>query len=224
MSGDNLDWVPPLMSIALISDYIDGLLARLLKTYSELGKQLDSLADMVSFGVIPGAMLYYMLNLASGKPAFDLAKADTWLSLIGFSVTLSSCLRLAKFNLGDRQSDTFVGLSTPASTILIAGVLVIVMRDTYGLTEIISNVPLLIGFSVTVSYLLVAKLPMFNFKFKHLKWKENEIRFIFLAISLAGAYLLPLGLAASLCILLYISLSATLWFFGILKYEEKLIR
>ncbi|MCH2043420.1 MAG: CDP-alcohol phosphatidyltransferase family protein [Saprospiraceae bacterium] len=220
LSGNNLDWVPLLMTIALLSDYVDGLVARLLKAYSELGKQLDSLADMVSFGVIPGVMLYYMLSLASGT-VFDVENSDTWINLVGFSVTIFSCLRLAKFNLDDRQSDTFIGLGTPASTILIAGVLVIVMRDSYGLRDTLLNIPLLVGLSFTVSYLLIAELPMFSFKFKHLKWKGNAIRFSFLAVSLIAACFLPLGVAASLCIISYILLSVILWVFGIVKYKRE---
>lgn len=220
LSGNNLDWLPLLMTIALLADYFDGLVARLLKAYSELGKQLDSLADMVSFGVIPGAMLYYMLSLASGAE-FNVENSDTWINLIGFSVTIFSCWRLAKFNLDDRQSDTFIGLGTPASTILVAGVLVVVMRDTYGLRDMLLNVPLLVGFSLVVSYLLIAELPMFSFKFKHLKWKGNAIRFSFLAVSLTAACFLPLGVAASVCIIVYIILSIILWIFGIVKYKRE---
>lgn len=180
--------------IGLLADFLDGAVARILKVSSELGKQLDSLADMVSFGVVPGVILYYLLS-----KNIDFA-------YVGFLITLLSAVRLGKFNLDTRQSDQFIGLPTPACTIFIIGLLLIEEFNSFGLKNFITQPALLLTVTVVFSYLLVAEIPLFSLKFKHLKWKDNEIRFIFVASSvLLLLFLREVGLV--LAILLYLVFS-----------------
>ena len=115
--------VPFFIAICLFADYIDGLLARLLKVSSPMGRELDSLADMVSFGVVPGAMLFYLINESKGIQIVDVDfyNLSTMVGIAGFLVTMFSCIRLAKFNLDTRQTEGFVGLNTPACTIFVLG-------------------------------------------------------------------------------------------------------
>lgn len=181
-------------AIGLLADFLDGAVARILKVSSELGKQLDSLADMVSFGVVPGVILYHLLS------------ESIEFAYVGFLITLLSAVRLGKFNLDTRQSDQFIGLPTPACTIFIIGLLLIHEFNSLGLKELIAQPALLLAVTVTFSYLLVAEIPLFSLKFKHLKWKDNEIRFIFAASSILLLILLrEVGLV--LAILLYLGLS-----------------
>ncbi|MCP4439636.1 MAG: CDP-diacylglycerol--serine O-phosphatidyltransferase [Aureispira sp.] len=214
-----LELVPFFIAIGLLSDYTDGLAARLLKVSSELGKELDSLADMVSFGVVPGAMLFYMINETLGIDQIDFYRPSTFWGVIGFLVTLFACLRLAKFNLDTRQTEGFVGLNTPACTIFVLGLLIIVLKDTYGLRHFVLQAPFLYGLSFVLAYLLVAEIPMFSFKFKSLKWKGNRVRFLFILLTLVWIIAFPLGLALTLVTSSYVLLSVVLWLFGILKKE-----
>ena len=105
----SLDTAFILMLAAAVCDFCDGLAARLLKAYSELGKQLDSLADMVSFGVLPSLMMYSLMVQAQG---------DSWICYVPLLIAVFSALRLAKFNIDERQSDSFIGLATPACAII----------------------------------------------------------------------------------------------------------
>ena len=182
------------IAIGLLADFLDGAVARLLKVSSELGKQLDSLADMVSFGVVPGVILYYLLS------------QNTNFAIFGFLVTLFSAIRLGKFNLDTRQSDSFIGLPTPACTIFILGLLLLFELNRFDTAHIIIQAPVLIPITVLLSYLLIAELPLFSLKFKHLKWKGNEVRFIFVAVALLLLLLLQeLGLV--LIIIIYVLVS-----------------
>lgn len=221
MSGRNIDWVPLLLGIALLADYTDGLVARMMRVSSELGKQLDSLSDMVSFGVVPGAMLFYMLNISNNVLHWNPNESYHWASVAGFLVTVFSCLRLAKFNLDDRQSDAFIGLSTPSSTILVLGLLLMVERDTFGLGGFILNPFFLYSLTLILSYLLIAEIPMFSFKFKHLRWQDNRVRFLFMIYCVACVIVLPLGAALAAVILSYIIISVILWIVGVVKYERR---
>lgn len=190
-----------LVGLAAVFDFADGLVARALHVSSAIGKDLDSLADMVSFGVVPGAMLFQLL----GRGANSL---PDWLPYAGFIVTVFSALRLAKFNNDTRQTTSFIGLPTPACTLVVASLPLILAYDTYGLTSLIINPWLLLGLTGLLSGLLVAELPLFALKFKNLSWHDNSVRFVFLLLSVA----LLLGLQAAavpVIILLYVLLS--LW-------------
>ncbi|WP_139924642.1 CDP-diacylglycerol--serine O-phosphatidyltransferase [Hymenobacter sp. DG01] len=187
------------VGLSALFDFFDGLLARALHVSSPIGKDLDSLADVVSFGVVPGAFLFDLLRQAG-------ADLPTWLPYAGFVVTVFSALRLAKFNNDTRQSDSFIGLPTPACTLVVASLPLILAYDTFGVTRFILNPWVLLVLAVVLSGLLVAELPLFALKFKSFRWQGNQVRFVFLLMSLA--LLIGLGaVAIPLIILLYVLLS-----------------
>lgn len=190
-----------LIGLAAVADFFDGLVARALHVSSPIGKDLDSLADMVSFGVVPGAILFKLLQ--TSLPEVGL---PSWVAYSAFIVSIFSALRLAKFNNDTRQSDSFIGLPTPACTLLVAALPLILHQDSFGLTSIILNPWILLVLTLVLSGLLVAELPLFALKFKNLRWQDNSLRFIFLLLSLG--LLIGLGYAAiPLVILLYVVLS-----------------
>lgn len=173
-----------------VFDFCDGLAARALKAYSPMGKELDSLADMVTFGVAP-AMILYRFQAESG-----------FLIYLPLLIAVFSGLRLAKFNIDTRQSENFIGLATP-SCALICGSL-IYAAETYPqlagfLTAYSYIVPML---ALVLCYLLVCEIPMFSFKFKSLKCKDNQARFTFLGlVAILGIAILAAGLNWSLLVL-----------------------
>ncbi|MBD2716056.1 CDP-alcohol phosphatidyltransferase family protein [Microvirga sp. STR05] len=190
-----------LIGIAAVADFFDGLVARALHVSSPIGKDLDSLADMVSFGVVPGAILFKLL-----QQVLPAAGLPTVLAYLAFVVSIFSALRLAKFNNDTRQSDSFIGLPTPACTLLVASLPLILAHDSFGVSGIILNPWLLLGLSGLLSGLLVAEIPLFALKFKNLRWQDNSVRFVFLLLSVA----LLAGLQAAaipLIVLLYVLLS-----------------
>jgi CDP-diacylglycerol--serine O-phosphatidyltransferase len=188
---------------AALADFADGFVARLLGVSSPLGKELDSLADMVSFGFAPGAIYYHLLLIAFGLEA---SVSIHYIGLPAFVLTAFSCLRLAKFNLDTRQAESFIGLPTPASTLFTVGVLLIYHYDSFGLGHLMVNPIFLFTCIVLLSYLLVAEVPMFSLKFKSSGWKGNEIRFIFAGITVI-LFILAKEAAFALVILLYIVFS-----------------
>lgn len=218
---NQLELVPLFIGISLLADYFDGLLARLLKVNSPMGRELDSLADMVSFGVVPGAMLFYLINESKGIVGVDFSNPSTLVGLVGFLVTLFSCVRLAKFNLDTRQTEGFVGLNTPACTIFVLGLLLITLNDLYGMKSFVLNEIFLYTISVILSYLLIAEIPMFSFKFKSLELKGNKIRVSFILVSILCFAVFKFGAALSLIILFYILISIVLWMGGMLKREKR---
>ncbi len=192
-----------LIGIAAIFDFLDGMVARILGAYSEIGKQLDSLADMVSFGVVPGTIMFSLLS-KSGQSVLGIP-ADI-LPFFGFLITIFSALRLAKFNIDTRQTTSFIGLPTPACSLFVGSLPLILAGGSLLYFEFILNPYLLLALTVILSYLLVAELPLFALKFKSLRWKDNEVRFIFLGISVILLALVKFA-AIPLIIVLYILLS-----------------
>jgi CDP-diacylglycerol--serine O-phosphatidyltransferase len=204
-----------LVGIAAVADFFDGLLARALRVSSPIGKDLDSLADMVSFGVVPGAIMLQLLLQSLGQQFFNADKLSPFaapggfgllLPFTGFIITIFSALRLAKFNNDTRQTTSFIGLPTPACTLVVASLPLILANDQFGVKNIILNPWLLLGLTVLLSGLLVAELPLFALKFKNLRWLGNRRRFIFVALAL----MLVLTLHAAgipLAVLLYVLLS-----------------
>ena len=201
------------VAAAAVADFADGLLARALRVSSAIGKDLDSLADMVSFGVVPGAILFKLLSMEAESlhdnvmgEAQLAASAPAALAYVGFLVSIFSALRLAKFNNDTRQTTSFIGLPTPACTLVVASLPLILSYDRFGLRDVVLNPIVLVGLTVLLSGLLVAELPLFALKFKSLRWADNRRRFIFLLLAAA----LVLGLQAAavpLVVLLYVLLS-----------------
>ena len=168
------------------ADYFDGMVARWLQVKSPLGKELDSMADMVSFGVVPGAIFYMLLNvgLSTTTELNNTFTTINWLALPGFLVSVFAGLRLARFNLDERQTDDFIGLATPSMTVFVTGLMLIYYNNSFNLGSWVTNPYFLYPCIAFLSYMMVAELPMFSFKFKGFKWKGNELRFSFIAISL----------------------------------------
>jgi CDP-diacylglycerol--serine O-phosphatidyltransferase len=202
-----------LVGIAAVLDFFDGFAARLLKVSGELGKQLDSLADMVTFGVVPGVVMYKMLspeaNYEFDGASFMISRPEN-LQYLGFLITIFSALRLAKFNIDTRQSDSFIGVPTPANSILICSLALIqhyqpVVAGIHTFV-IINNSIFLVSLTILMSYLLVAELPLFALKFKNFGWADNKIRFSFLIISVILLILFQF-IAIPFIIFLYIVLS-----------------
>ncbi|HSI91671.1 MAG TPA: CDP-alcohol phosphatidyltransferase family protein, partial [Adhaeribacter sp.] len=195
-----------LVFLAALLDFMDGMVARLLQAYSEIGKQLDSLADMVSFGFVPGVFMFHLLQRSLyGLDSF-LGISPTVFPFLGFLITIFSALRLAKFNIDTRQTTSFIGMPTPACTIFVCSLPLILANDTFGVTAIILNPWLLAGLTILLSYLLVAEIPLFALKFKNLTWKDNSVRFIFVLMA-AGLSILLGFTAIPFIIALYIILS-----------------
>jgi CDP-diacylglycerol--serine O-phosphatidyltransferase len=201
--NERLEYAAYLVGIAAIFDFLDGMLARVLKAYSEIGKQLDSLADMVSFGVVPGAIMFGLLSQAE---ASVLGIPAAVLPFFGFLITVFSALRLAKFNIDTRQAESFIGVPTPACSMFIASLPLILATSGNLYDNFLLNPYFLLIVTVIFSYLLVAELPLFALKFKNLTWKDNATRFIFLGISVILLALVKFA-AIPLIIVLYILLS-----------------
>ncbi|MGD1840725.1 MAG: CDP-diacylglycerol--serine O-phosphatidyltransferase [Thermonemataceae bacterium] len=196
------------VGIALVFDFADGFVARALRVHSELGKQLDSLSDAITFGVLPAFIAFIFLIRATHLPN-DLLQGDlqavVWWHYSAFLIAVCSVLRLARFNIDTRQSDTFIGVPTPANAILWTSLLIIVQQQPFYQTWLY-NLYVLIPLIFLMSFLLVAELPLFSLKFKNFTWKDNQIKYIFLILSLLLVLLLKY-LALPLMIVLYIAIS-----------------
>jgi CDP-diacylglycerol--serine O-phosphatidyltransferase len=197
-----------LLMMAAVFDFFDGFAARLLGVHSELGKQLDSLADMVTFGVVPGFVMYQLIIYAIGSGAAYLGPDEPvwYLAYAGMLIPLFSAYRLAKFNIDTRQSDQFIGLPTPANALLISFLPLLMIPEGNAIAEILLKPYVLITLCAIQSYLMVAELPMIALKFKSFGWKGNEWRYLLLLLS-AVVVLLIKQKAVPFIIILYVVLS-----------------
>jgi len=199
--------------LSAIFDFFDGMSARLLKVYSEVGKQLDSLADVVSFGVAPSVIVFSMMkNMIFGSsilPPLESISFINFLFLISpFLIAVFSGLRLAKFNIDTRQSDSFIGLPTPANALFFVSLYIITLvSDNNLINHLIQNKVFLLVLIIIFSLLLIAEFPMFSLKFKNLGLRGNKIRFIFIGLSAVLLILLQ-SIAVPIIIIFYILLSA----------------
>ena len=187
-----------------VADFCDGFAARLLKQYSAVGVQLDSLADMVSFGVAPAiAMTVICQDMPSAFGVEGVWKSV--LCYIPLIVAALSALRLAKFNIDETQKEEFEGLPTPASAILLVSIAALCQKDA-----LVFDVEWLVLISVLVAAMLISPVRMFSFKFKSARWSDNKVRYIFIAscAALAGAFR---WYAIPAIILLYIVVSTIRW-------------
>lgn len=187
-----------LMGVSLLCDLLDGMVARMLNQNSEIGIQLDSLADMVSFGLVPGVMMFQLLDLSRTEGNFQFI----YLSLF---ITLFSALRLAKFNVDTEQTSYFKGLATPANSIFIISLYWIFTERNYLLNKSFDQF-ILMGITVISCWLLIANIPMFSFKFKNMSWKNNYYKYIFLIISIVLLVVFQMN-TVPFIILLYIIIS-----------------
>lgn len=201
----NLKLAAFMVFAAAIFDFFDGMLARALNAKSEIGGQLDSLADIVSFGVAPAFLLFHTFRLQ--EVGIDEA---SFLPFISFMVPLFSAWRLAKFNVDEEQSTYFKGLPTPATGILLASIpitILVCLADNEGwYYELLTNPWFLTVTAIACSFLMVSSLPMFALKFRSAVWSENQIRYIFLIISVFLIILLKFA-SIPVIILIYLLLS-----------------
>ncbi|MEI6695449.1 MAG: CDP-diacylglycerol--serine O-phosphatidyltransferase [Bacteroidota bacterium] len=208
----NLVLASYLVFAAAFFDYLDGTAARLLKAQSDIGKELDSLADMVSFGVVPAIIAFQLLNqYAVDLPLFV---NFSFLLYTPFLIALFSAIRLAKFNIDDRQTISFLGLPTPANAIFWASAPIIIQFASPGsfhflqlfIATLFTNPYVLLGFSIAMSVLLVVELPLFSLKFTDFKWKHNKVRILFLLSALILLIIFNIA-ALPVIIVLYLSFS-----------------
>ncbi|PQJ80855.1 phosphatidylserine synthase [Polaribacter porphyrae] len=191
----------------IVFDFFDGFVARLLKASGELGKQLDSLADMVTSGVVPGIIMSRLIqnNLLNQSNSFDDNFLDV--ALIGLILTLGACYRLANFNIDTRQSNSFIGLPTPAMSLFVISLPLIQEYSNYSyVSELITNNYVLIFITVILTYLMNAEIPLFSLKFKNYTIKDNFIKYLFLITSIILIFALNY-LSVPLIIIFYIILS-----------------
>lgn len=190
----NLEAAAYMVLLSGIFDFFDGFAARLLNVKSTIGKELDSLADMVSFGLLPGVVMFQLL-----------AKSDytsVYLPYMGFVITIFSALRLAKFNVDTRQTEDFIGLNTPMNTILIVS-LPFIQKDY---PAVINSTVFLIGLIALLSWLLVSEIRIFSMKLNAKGWKANQLKYLFLVLSVLLVIFLQFT-AVPFVLILYISLS-----------------
>ncbi|MCK0109047.1 CDP-alcohol phosphatidyltransferase family protein [Flavobacteriaceae bacterium S0825] len=203
--------------LGIFFDFFDGLLARKLNAQSDLGLQLDSLADMVTSGLVPGIVMFQLFNL-QGTDWFSFGvneavgfngslEEQTYLPLMGLLITLASAYRLAKFNIDDNQTDSFIGLPTPANTLLILSFpLIMEFQNNDIMNSIIINKWFLIAITLVSCYLLNANIKLLALKFKTWNFQDNAARY--LLIVLAAVLLIVFQFAAiPLIILAYIIIS-----------------
>lgn len=187
--------------IAAIFDFLDGLFARLLHVTSPTGKELDSLADMVSFGFLPSVIIFKMLN---ATPA--VAYGGQWIQYSAFLITIFSALRLAKFNLDTRQSTVFIGLPTPACALFILSLPHIALSKDPILSAYVENPLILITLTLALSFLLISEIPLMSLKFKDFSINNNLYRYLLLVCAFILIFVLHLT-AIPLIIILYVILS-----------------
>ena len=187
--------------ISAVFDFFDGMVARLLKAYSDIGKELDSLADVVSFGVLPSVIIY-QLFLQSPQ----VGSVSPFLNMSAFLIAVFSALRLAKFNIDERQSENFIGLPTPANAMLIASLPMILIQDNWFLTAYILNPFFLFIFTLGMSILLVTEIPLISLKFKSLNFNDNLFRYILVISSIVLVLIFKFA-AVPMIVFIYILLS-----------------
>ena len=190
-----------LIFLAAVLDFFDGFAARLLNQASPIGKELDSLADMVTFGVLPSMIIFQYLERTNDSIEIE----GMLVSFIAFLLAVFSALRLAKFNIDTRQADSFIGVPTPANAILVAS-LPFILRTYPESQALIINPTVLIGYTFIMSFFMVMEVPLLAFKFKNFGWKENQIKYIFFGVSVVLLILLKFA-AVPLIVGIYILLS-----------------
>ncbi|MEN9999481.1 MAG: hypothetical protein RI922_2471 [Bacteroidota bacterium] len=235
-----IDLAPFAIFLGGLFDFFDGFLARKLKVSGDMGKQLDSLADMITFGLAPGLLMMVVIIVSiyidvpyeatsfTSHVHFEIQNwvnavfynvpnqmdaSIKWLPFFALVIPFFSMFRLAKFNLDTRQTDSFIGVPTPLNTIfftffpLIMWLKFDVWRYDEGIYGYIFNSYFLVGLCIVMSLLLVSELKLFSLKFKHFKWKGNEIRFTFLLISMI---LIPILLVWSIPLIVFLQLILSL--------------
>lgn len=186
-----------MVCLGIFFDFFDGFFARLLKVTSDLGLQLDSLADMVTSGVVPGLVMFLLMKQTT---------TNEYLPLLGFIITLGSAYRLAKFNIDTRQADQFIGLPTPANALWVSALPWFVMQSVSPFSLWLNQYTILLVLSVLSAFLLNAEIPLFSLKVKDFQLKKLIFPILLLVSSLVGLLLYGV-LVVPLIIFFYILLS-----------------
>jgi len=183
--------------LGALFDFFDGFMARLLKVSSPIGKELDSLADMVTFSFLPASMMYTLMKASTTNQYFP---------YLAFLIAIFSALRLAKFNIDERQSHSFFGIPTPASALVVSSLPFIMVSGHPFLTMLTCGFTSLLILTMVLSVLMVSDIELLAMKFKHYKWKGNEYRFLLILSSTLLVVVFKLS-SFPLVIVLYVSLS-----------------
>jgi CDP-diacylglycerol--serine O-phosphatidyltransferase len=198
-----------LVIVGIIFDFFDGFAARLLGVSGELGKQLDSLADMVTSGVVPGVIMFYLISknqIATDVLASPLTRVSC-LPFMGLILTLGAGYRLAKFNIDTRQTNSFIGLPTPAMSLFVISLpLIGEYSEIVLIKNLMGNIYFLMLVTVLLTFLMIAELPLFSLKFKEYSFKRNYVKYVFL-LSAAGMLITLKFISIPLIIALYVLLS-----------------
>ncbi len=189
--------------IAAVLDFCDGFAARLLKAYSNIGKELDSLADVVSFGVAPGMVIFSYLNSQASHIVI--------LPYLAFIIPAFAALRLAKFNLDERQTSSFLGFPTPANALFWCSFIPFLASSNLG-NEIIQTV-IILSLTILCCLFMISEIPMFSLKFKNYRWKGNEAQYILVILAVA-----------SLCLFNYAGICITIVLYMLISIILNIIR
>ncbi len=190
--------------VAGLFDFLDGFAARLLKAHSPIGADLDSLSDVVSFGVAPGFIMCWLMDRAVDLPSLTLLDIDV-LPCIAFMLPVFSAIRLAKFNIDDTQTTSFRGIPAPGMAIFIAS-LPLALAQAGHLSDGALGYWACLGITIIFSFMMVCRLQFFSFKMKSVKWKGNEVRWIFLIVAVVGFAIFRF-LALPFVMILYVLMS-----------------
>lgn len=197
------------IGIAAIFDFLDGMAARVLHAKSDIGVQLDSLADMVSFGVAPGVIVYQLMLQSYNMPFAYFMEINP-VALIAFLIPVFSALRLAKFNIDERQTEEFIGLPTPANAMFFASLpLVFYQAHNAGIESILNfvhNFWFLLASTLIFSGLMVSELPLMSLKFRNLSFNDNKPRYLLVSMAII-LFLILKAIAIPLIVLVYILIS-----------------
>ncbi len=189
------------VSLGIFLDFFDGFFARLFQVSSPLGLQLDSLADMVTSGLVPGFTMFVLLA------NFDIETPE-FFPYLGFVITLGACYRLANFNIDVRQSDSFIGLPTPANALLILSLPLILEEDNYHfISELLTSTWFLLLLTALSTFMMNAEIALFSLKIKKLNFKDNSLQIVFLLLSILLLFFFHF-LGVALVILMYVLLSS----------------
>jgi CDP-diacylglycerol--serine O-phosphatidyltransferase len=215
----NLQVAALFVLLGIFFDFFDGLAARLLNVGSELGKQLDSLADLVTSGVAPGIVMYQLILKSVNQNSFantfiENGDITTWnfsdvqlLPFVGFLLPVAAAYRLGKFNLDERQTISFIGLPTPAMSIFVISLpLILIYSDLHFITNLLQNTYFLLILTVFLCVTMNAEIPLFSLKFKNFSIKNNWVELLFLLLAMLGLIMLKI-VAIPFIIIGYILLS-----------------
>lgn len=198
-------WASLFLGAAAVVDFFDGFLARLLKTDSEMGKQLDSLADVVSFGVAPGLILFQLLRISYAQEP-DGLETSFYMLLPAILFPAASAWRLARFNLDTEKRNHFQGLPTPAAGLFVASLPLLLLYNPFNIQPLVLNKWVLYSICVAVPWLMISKLALVNLKFSRYGFKENKERYSLIGLSILSIILLG-WLSVPVILLLYILVS-----------------